>query len=140
MAEHQTERPTQVTRAVRLLWIALALGVVGSVPMYSEPLPPEASFPSWSLWVVLALVFAFWGLLTLLIGRRHNWARIMTLLFFIGGLGFWIWDPSALSDLPAYGLALEFIDTVITVIALYWLFTGSGAAWFRPAKRADHAL
>ncbi len=140
MADRQTERPTQVTRAVWLLWIALALSVVSSVPTYFEPLPPESSVPNWSLWVVLALVFVFWGLLTLLIGRRHNWARITTLLLFVAGLGFWFWDPSMFSDLPTYSLALEFIETVVTAIALYWLFTGSGASWFRTAKGPDHAL
>jgi hypothetical protein len=49
----------------------------------------------------------------------------------IAELGFWAWEPPAISDLPAYSMAIEVIDTVISAVALYWLFTGPGRAWFR---------
>jgi hypothetical protein len=130
-------RPTQVTKAVRLLWTALLLAVLVAFPQYLEPLPPEVSQKS--LWMLLVFVWGFWAILTFLIGRRHNWARIVTLLFFVGGLALWIWDYEALLDRPPYSLAVELLDTVLTAVALYWLFTGPGAQWFRHAD-APHAL
>jgi hypothetical protein len=30
-----------------------------------------------------------------------------------------------------YSLIIEVIDTLIYALALYWLFTGAGALWFR---------
>lgn len=124
-------RPAQVTWAVRLLWAVLLVAVLTAIPQYLEPLPPEAGMSQWSLWILMAFVWAFWALLTFLVSRRHNWARIATLLFFIFNLAFWVWDYETMSDRPGYGLAFEFIDTVLTTVALYWLFTGPGAKWFR---------
>ena len=122
---------------MRLLWTSLLLAVLVAIPQYLEPLPPDV--PQWSLWLLLVFVWGFWALLTFLIGRRHNWARMVTLLFFVAGLAFWFWDYKLLADRPPYSLAVEIIDTVLSAIALYWLFTGPGAQWFRHAD-APHAL
>ena len=139
-SEARLERPAQVTRAVQLMWISLALAFAASIPEYLEPVPTDFPTPVWSLWVVLALVWLVWGLLIFLVARRHNWARVAMLLLFIAGVGSSIWDPSVIFELPVYSLAVEVIDTLISVLALYWLFTGSGAVWFRQPRTAKHAL
>lgn len=140
MRELEGSRPTQVARAVWLLWAALILAIVGAVPMYLEPLPSDTLATKWSLWAILAFVWGFWALLTFSIGRRQNWARVTTLLFFIGGLIYCVLEPQTLTARPAYELALQLADTTMTGIALYWLFTGSGAAWFRRIQRESNAL
>ena len=124
-----------MTRAVWLMWVSLFLTLATAIPVYLEPTPPD--FPTPSLWAFLAFVWLLWGLLIFLIGRGHNWARILMLVLFIAGMGLWIKDSSELFDLPMHSLILEAIDTLISVLALYWLFTGAGAAWFR---RPGHAL
>ena len=128
-------RPVRVTWAVRALWASLLLAFLASSPGHLEPLPPEV--PKWSLWILMALVFSFWAFLTLLIARRHNCARIVTLIF-LGGLVLWIWDYRALAERAAYSLALDIVNTALTAIALYWLFTGAAASWFR--RKDKHAL
>jgi hypothetical protein len=139
-SEIRLERPAQVTRAVQLMWISLALAIAASIPAYLEPSPTDFPMPVWSLWLVLALVWLVWVLLIFLVARRHNWARVAMLVLFIAGVGSSIWDPSALLQLPVYSLAVEAIDTLISALALYWLFTGRGAVWFRPPRATKHAL
>jgi len=138
--EVQHERPLQVTRAVWLLWVSLALVAASAIPVYLEPVPSDFPTPVWSLWVVLAAVWLFWGLLIFLVSRRHNWARIAVLVLYVAGLGVWVWDPSPILELPVYSLAIEVIDTLIYALALYWLFTGAGALWFRTPRASKHAL
>jgi hypothetical protein len=113
----------------------LLLAVLAAIPQYLEPLPPELGVSPWSMWGVLGLVYGFWAVVTFFIGRRHNWARIVTLLIFLIGLSFWTWDYEGLMDRPPHSLAVEFVDMALTAAALYWLFTGPGAQWF---KHRDH--
>jgi hypothetical protein len=119
-----------------MLWISLLLGFLASLPEYGKPLSPEV--PRWSVWVLMAFVFGLWAVVTLFIARRRNWARILTLISFVFGLAYWLWDYRALAERPIYLLAIDFIDTTLTALALYWLFTGTGAIWFKVTH--SHAL
>jgi hypothetical protein len=129
----KVDRPIQVTRAVALLWLALAIGTLGAIPAYVEPLPPDSEVPAWSLWLLLGFATGLWAILTYLISRRHNWARITTLIFTIfsvGGYVFAISDREFLFSQPPYSIAIEILTALMTLVALFWLFTGRGAAWF----------
>jgi hypothetical protein len=131
----QHARPTQVTRAVWLLWIGSVVAVTGAVPMYLEPSLPsplDTAVPPWAIWVFLASLFGFWALLTFAIAQRRNWARVTTLVLFGGRLLLYVWKPEEMiASRPAYELVLDLLDAALIGLALYWLFTGSGAAWFR---------
>jgi hypothetical protein len=116
------------------MWVSLILALATSIPVYLEPMPPDFPTPVWLLWVVVAVVWLLFGLLIVLVGRGHNWARIVMLVLFVVGIGLWVRDSSALFELPIHSLALEVIDTLISLLALYWLFTGSSAAWFKREK------
>lgn len=135
--DQRPNRPAQVSRAVTLLWLALVLGLLSAIPIYLEPMPPESEVPAWSLWVLLALVTAFWALLTYLISRGHNWARITTLVLTIASVAGHVstlTDSQARGLLSAYIVVADILLTIMTLLALYWLFTGSGAAWFRQSR------
>ena len=134
--QQDNRRPVQVTRAVVLLWAALSVAIVAGMPLYVEPVPAGVS--QWSVWLLLGVVCGFWALMTALIGRRHNWARVVTLVLFVGGLVVSILDYKSLVARPAYSLVIEVLTTIMTGIALYWLFTEPAASWFR--KRHRHAL
>ena len=132
-----TNRPVQVSRAITLLWLALILGLLSAISVYLEPMPPESEVPAWSLWLLLALVTVFWALLTYLISRGHNWARITTLILTIASV---VGHVTTLADsqtrglLSPYIIVTDILLTLITLLAMYWLFTGHGAAWFRQLR------
>lgn len=133
-ASANNSRPVQVTWAVRVLWAALFVAVIAAIPEYLEPPPPDSGLSHWSVWSLLAFVFAFWALITLLIGRRHNWARVVTLILFIAGLALSVWEYEYLFDRPTYSIVIEVVEVVMTGVALYWLFTEPAASWFRKSQ------
>ena len=122
--------PTQVNRAIVLLWLAFAIGGLAVALSFDEA--SQLSFAT-ELGIAVVILFAVNALLIWLIGRRHNWARIALLVFILVTLPFVL-----LGELPDGALAwvaagAEWVSTILEVIALYYLMTGVGAAWFRTA-------
>jgi hypothetical protein len=139
-AQHFPSRPRQVIWAVRLLYASLLLSFVATIPAYMEPLPPESRISSQSVWLLLVLAYAAWALMTLLIARGHNWARVATLAISIAGVSILAWDYHEYGIQPIYALILDVIGTTMAAVALYWLFTGRGAEWFSKERSEPDAL
>ena len=127
----QATRPVQVTRSLILLWLNLGVGILAIAPALLEPAKGKLPIPTWWRWLAPPLVIGFPALLIYSIGRRKNWARITTLVLYlplvVAGIVATLADPPALAGRQPFVLALD----ALWLIALYWLFTGAGAVWFR---------
>ena len=141
--EAPADKPPQVTRAIWLLWIALLLGIATFTPDYLHLKGPNASGPPWWVWAVLVLIWMLWGVLIYLVAAGRNWARFVVLAFFVGyvfDVGSWLLNPSTMLALPLHNLIAEGMNLALSALAVFWLFTGNGATWFRRSKVAGDAL
>lgn len=125
------DRPIQVTRAVRLLWISLGLGLFGSIAVILGPLPEPTYMSRWLLSAVVVLTFSVMAALTRSIAHRRNWARVTLLIFTLIGLVSSVLSRSSPAERPWYSIAVEGATTCMSVLALFWLFSGEGANWYR---------
>jgi hypothetical protein len=93
----------------------------------------------WMRWLFVgasAICYGFFGLLIQLAYRRRNWARITILALTLVGYGsmFYPWSDEA--DYWAGIDLASFAFMPLDALAMYWLFSGAGAAWFRKPWRA----
>lgn len=119
--------PPQVRNAVALLWASL---ILTNADMLASGLPSEDFF-DWVMWLVFAAIIGLNAYLIFLVSRRKNWARISLLILTVlitGAVLFW--PPETGSD-PWWSVLLICLSTVADVVAMIWLFSGSGDAWFR---------
>jgi len=90
--------------------------------------------------VVVMLSFALIIWLTYEVSRGRNWARVTLLVFLVLGM------PSFLSQLPATfqrSIVLAATEVVILLLqcfALYLVFIGAGARWFRRSKSSIESV
>ena len=119
-------RPPQMTVALWLLWLLIALGLVLSIFEYERWEQGPVSF-----FVTMGLVYALAAALNVFIARRANWARWAFLATV--ALSF-IMLPSIFQEGATYTpteLAIYIVSVVADLIILYLLFTKPGALWFR---------
>jgi hypothetical protein len=121
------EKPKQVTYAVRLLWLAIPFGIPGSIHEYRH-MPEDQQDPAFLAFFILGYVVAI--ALNVLINRGHNWARILTLIFFVAFVALF-YEYVTYPFLP---LACDIVTLTLDGIALYLLFTRPGKLWFRRAR------
>lgn len=122
------QKPVQVIRATRLLWISLAVG--GGVALL-DALWLGSAVPFGYVLTVLAVALALSAWLTLEISRGRNWARIALLLLCAFGLVAFV--PN-LHDVFARSVgmgALSLLQCLVQLAALYLVFTQPASAWFR---------
>jgi len=125
------ETPMQVRNATSLLWASLLLT---SVEALASASPPEDGF-DWGLWFLYAIATGANGYIIYCASRRQNWARIV--LFVITALvvvATASWPPDIGSD-PWWSTLLLTVSAVADMVAVIWLFSGAGNAWFKGAKR-----
>ena len=130
--------PVQVRRAVILLWLTLLISIIATP--FSELSELESTVgndaPAWLFWLFFVAGYGIVAIPIVFIARRHNWARIVLLLLTIGTflvtIYFWPYADSW------WSLASDVGFLALDIVALYWLFTGSGAEWF--IKRKEGAF
>jgi hypothetical protein len=129
---------------VFLLWLSLAAGIAITAlemnPIDMAELEELAGGP-WAsaiIWGSGAFAYAVMAMLIFFASRRANWARVLLLLLTIFGAALMLYPWSGVDagywgsfDLP--GVTFLAADCV----ALYWLFSGAGAAWY--ARRNERA-
>jgi hypothetical protein len=121
------DKPQQVIYAVWLLWLAIPAGIPGSVFEYQNS-PGDEQGPAFIAFYVLAYLVGM--ALNVFISRGHNWARIVTLVFFVLFVTLFYEYVSY----PFLPLAGNVAVLVLDGIALYLLFTHPGKLWFRRAS------
>jgi hypothetical protein len=127
-----TERPRQVSNAITLLWFSLALSLPSWV--LSSERAPEAFSPVAVLLNLALLALFAW--LIVRIGQGRNWARVACLGLTLFGVALGAL-PEEGPDQSALEMTIYLSDLVISLLAMYWLFTPPGAGWFaRPAPPA----
>ena len=136
-------RPPQVTRACRILWAMLILGLVSLHPAirgewWTSPEGVESGEAGGAPDVVLAigvalgvlLTVAFAGLLVL-VGRRHNWARWTLLVYLVLGWVLLALDvPTAVNETPPVAIAIDLLSAAAEAWAGFLLFADPAAQWF----------
>lgn len=121
------ETPGQVRNALALLWASLLLT---NVDVLASGLPAEDFFDA-AMWLVLSAIVGFNAYLIFLVSRRKNWARIALLIITVLVAGAVLaWPPEIGSD-PWWSVLLIGVSTVADVVAMIWLFSGPGRAWFK---------
>ncbi len=121
-------RPKQVTWAVRLFWIELAVSVLDAgLAWYVETGNLERLIN-----VVASLVsFPLEALVIYKIGRRRNWARYVALASVI--VSTLLWSGAVRQGVSAEPVTIIMgaIELMLDGVALYLLFANPGKQWFK---------
>ncbi len=129
-----TERPRQVSTALRLLWTSLGLGLVTSALDWSYVgAVASAGFTVAVLLVVLGLT----AFLIVKMGAGRNWARITFLVLFLAGAAPYVPNLIAMYGRSLLTGTVSLLQLVLQIVALYLLFTRPGADWFRRTRVAS---
>jgi hypothetical protein len=128
-------RPPEVTRAVQLCWIAVALGfiaaIVRAVQMPIDGLSGTTLIVMTALSWTVGLLIVWWILSS--IGKGRNWARIVQLVLVIFGL----LGSVMLFVTPALTVILYVcyaVQMALNVWGIVLLFSAPANAWFRAMK------
>jgi uncharacterized membrane protein len=131
MDQDLISRPEKVGTAVKLLYIALIIGVLQSI-MLSSLLARTTPIEN-----VMFIMFSLMGVIWFLIykiSEGRNWARISILVMFIVGALFLLQAfLQSLAVNPIYGL-LGIGQIVIQAVALILLFQKPSSDWFKEVK------
>jgi ABC-type Fe3+-siderophore transport system permease subunit len=129
------QRPVQIQWAVVLLGLSLIAGFIAGAGEMAFGFAEEPEF-EWLFLGVFFGSFVLMGIPIYFVWRRRNWARIVLLLLTIAGVATTFWLPPEGASFREW--SMEIALTGADLLALYWLFTGSGAAWF--SKRSEGAF
>ena len=117
-------RPSQVSKAIGLLWFSLGLAFVN---VLTDPEYLVLDF-------ITTLTVFILGIRALVIWKvsvGRNWARIFTLvMFLLSGLAYLVTLTSTFSGSRLIGLSV-LLQLAFELVALYLIFTEPGAGWFK---------
>ncbi|MBI4149487.1 hypothetical protein HY491_03490 [Candidatus Woesearchaeota archaeon] len=124
-------RPNRVSTAIKLLYLSVVISIVQS--FFTSPaldnIPPLALIIFVNMFSLAILSFFIF-----MAAKGRNWARIVLLVLFIAGIPFFIYSlPRLLLLNPINGI-LNIGNTILTIIALVFLFQKSSSDWFRLMK------
>ena len=127
------ERPSQVGRAVFLLWASLIVSVVDAL-LSIEPLAEFDTEFRLIMAVIFVVTFGTCACLIYLSGKRRNWARWGLLLLTVSGWAVYAIWPSDFAGEPWWSWLGTGATAILDTVALILLFTGAGAHWYSPRK------
>ena len=124
------ESPNQVRNAVALLWSSLILTTVHTVA--STDLPEDGF--DLGMAAVWAIVIYVNGYLIYLVSRRENWARRILLFVTVAVVAATLFWPPEIGVDAWWSVLLLTVSVIADAVAMIWLFSGAGHAWFKVAK------
>ena len=129
-------RPPEVTKALQLLWAAVAVSFVsGAINAFTMETPgmPKSMYVGFMVfgWVVGILIV--WWIFSS-IGKGKNWARIVQLVFFILSILGLMMTYSMPQKVSGIVWALYAVQMGLNLWAVILLFAGRGGEWFREMK------
>jgi hypothetical protein len=120
-------KPPQISRAITLLWISVAISFA-AIPLEWSFLRSISSVVSILLQdIFTAGVFAFfiWK-----IGQGRNWARVTFLVMFVLGALLSLWALPKAPSFPRIGWIIFIVQAALQAYALLLMFVGPGKAFF----------
>jgi len=132
--ETRGERPKEVSQAVRFLWIAFAVGIVG---MFLQPVKVSAPAQWIGMLVGGVIAFGLWAWVIVKISQGRNWARIVFIVLALLGLVFSVFAlPMTMPVYRARPLngVVALINLVLEIASLYLLLTAAARTWFKPPQ------
>ena len=133
----KVDRPEQVTKAVGLLWLTLALGLIGSALQWQYL--TSLSGVGFALYVQV-VTFAVLAWLIHKLSRGRNWARITFLILFIIGLAPGLMQLSATMGRSPIAAVIGGLQFALQAWALYLTFSEPGRRWFRKPESVVPAI
>ena len=117
-------RPRQIAQAILLLWISSALGLSAGL------LEAQRTAASWDVVTLLVLVMlVLMGVLTLMVWRGRNWARIVYMILVTTSLASFL-SAWGIAERPPFEVALEAVSYVADAGSFFLMFTPPGSSWF----------
>jgi hypothetical protein len=130
------EAPREVRIAIFLSWVVVLLELSERLwrISVSDWANTFARFRlTWTVETLSAAVVV--GLFVFFASRRRNWGRIALLVSTLGGWLLWYIWTRTVTDYSAWQWVLLASVTIMELVALYLLFLGRGAEWYRSAPR-----
>lgn len=121
------QRPAQVLRAVVLLWISLALPLLGALLalfLYRSSFRVTNILALIVTFVVNALFIAF-------IARGHNWARLVCLILVLGGTLRYLVNFGVMFSRWPIASVIGTVQLLLQAGAMYLVFVQPGSEWFQ---------
>lgn len=131
-----SNRPQVIGLAVRLSWISLLLGTLNSI--YSICIVPGIAMQKNGI-LVLALTAFFSVVMALAIvgiSNGYNWARNLSIVFFVLGLHGATSRLDEIVNGPTFYLIFEVATYLLDSIVLFLIFSRPGTLWFQQSN--DH--
>jgi hypothetical protein len=124
-------RPLGVSFAVGLLYLGVALSGLNTIIRFLEFSVGALPITVVALPLVVLCLVAF---VTHSISRGQTWARIALLVVVVLGVPVFLLNLRAVLDYTVFTTAVSVFIYVLQIVALYLVFTGVGAQWFRQGK------
>jgi len=132
-------RPRGVTVAVAILCVMAIVGTISGIwhlghshieqaLVQKFPFMQPVQYVEIAGDLILNLFFAY------MIFRRHNWARIVVLVFYIIGLLFSLPTSMGAFHISAQARIFSAIGFLVDLVALVLLYTGERSLWFRHGR------
>jgi predicted membrane channel-forming protein YqfA (hemolysin III family) len=127
-------RPRQIVQAIALLWVSTSLGIAsGYLEAQRDPDPWAATA------VMLLTMLGVLGVLSVMLWRGRNWARLTYLILVAMSLASLI-ASWGVAERPPLEVALEAVSFVADAGSFFLMFTQPGASWFESAaEQGDRA-
>lgn len=110
-----------------MLWVAFGLTLVESIVTLATL--DHADFELWMGGLFLGAFLLNAGVIYFA-SQRHNWARILLLIFTVAVIASYLAFPTDLVTEAWWSIATIVVTTIMEVVALLWLFSGPGARWY----------
>lgn len=128
--------PSNVTNFLGLSILGWAIGIVSAYFGFEEAVAkvPVANAATIVIAIdVVAFAISF-GLIAAIAWGRQNWARWVTLIFFLLGLVALAVSFQKLLQMSSFQLGTSLVQTALKAAALFFIFTGNAKDWFRERK------
>jgi hypothetical protein len=128
--------PSNVSNFLGLSILGWAIGIVSAYFGFQEAVAkvPVANAATIVIVVdVIAFAISF-GLIAAIGWGRQNWARWVTLIFFLFGLVMLAVSFQKVLQLNSFQIGTTLVQTALKAAALFFIFTGNAKEWFGERK------
>jgi hypothetical protein len=129
---NEVSRPKIVNYAVNMSYAVLVLGFINI--LLEIPSTDKTSISISILFISAIIIVGIILFLIISISKGKNWARITFLILFLLGLVPWITTFLQVLQTNLLSGIISFVQCVLEIIALIFLFRTESSVWFRRNK------